>query len=542
MSAHPNAARQPTPQQLQPMLAAFQQGRFADAERLARELLKVFPQAMVALSVLGSSLAQGGRLAEAVEPLTRAAQLAPQSPEAQFNLAAVLAGAGRNGEAETAYRRVLALNPRFTVAHFNLGALLQGEGRSDEAMACYQHAIEQEPGFIQAIGNLGSLLQARGRLPEAIDCYRRCLAIRPDARAHFNLGTALRDAGKLEAAAQSYREALALDPAYAEALNNLGEIERDLGNFREALACFEAAIRARPGYGQPHYNIGLFHYDSGKLAEALPHFEASRHDDWLERVLVCLYKTRQYEAFRQRFQAFLAVPHRSPMAANLSAHHAANFGQADPYNFCSDPLGHVWHTQVDALTDPASDLRARLLADITRAQIDERNQGRLHHGVQSAGNLFKRPEASFAELSALILAKAREYAQHFAESDCVYIRDYPQEPAFNSSWYVRMRQGGHLDSHIHETGWMSGVVYLDMPSRSESETDGCIEFSIDGDRYPREREGFQTLTLRPLIGDLVFFPSSLFHRTVPFSADVERTCIAFDIAPPRFTDGGRLPA
>ncbi len=540
MSAQATTARQPGPAQAQPLLAALQQGRFAEAERLARELLRQFPEAMLALSVLGTSLAQMGRPAEAVEPLTRVLRLAPQSAEAHFNLAAALTAAGRPLEAESAWRQVLALNPRLAVAHFNLGAILQGAGRTNEAMDCYRRAIELQPDLVPAIGNLGSLLQAAGRLPEAIDCYRRCLAIRPDARAHFNLGTALRDAGRLEPAAASYREALALEPAYAEAWNNLGEIERDLGQFDAALASFAAALRARPDYGPPHYNTGIYLYDSGRLSEAIPHFEASRHEDWAERVLVCLYKTSQYQAFRERFDAFLAAPHRSPMAANLAAHHAANFGLSDPYRFCPDPIGHVWHTRVDALTESGNDLRARLLADITQAQIDERNQGRLHHGVQSAGNLFKRPERSFAELAALILEHARAYARHFAGSDCVYIRDFPREPAFNSSWYVRMRQGGHLDSHIHETGWMSGCVYLDMPSRKEDEDDACIEFSIDGDHYPREAAHFQSLTLRPLTGDLVFFPSSLFHRTLPFSAPVERTCIAFDIAPPAAT--GSEPA
>ena len=37
--------------------------------------------------------------------------------------------------------------------------------------------------------------------------------------------------------------------------------------------------------------------------------------------------------------------------------------------------------------------------------------------------------------------------------------------------------------------------------------------------------------LAPAVGDIVLFPSSLFHRTLPFRADADRVCIAFDIAP-----------
>jgi hypothetical protein len=33
------------------------------------------------------------------------------------------------------------------------------------------------------------------------------------------------------------------------------------------------------------------------------------------------------------------------------------------------------------------------------------------------------------------------------------------------------------------------------------------------------------------VGDIVFFPSSLFHRTIPFESDEERICIAFDVKP-----------
>jgi len=33
------------------------------------------------------------------------------------------------------------------------------------------------------------------------------------------------------------------------------------------------------------------------------------------------------------------------------------------------------------------------------------------------------------------------------------------------------------------------------------------------------------------VGDIVLFPSSLFHRTIPFNAKEERICVAFDLKP-----------
>jgi hypothetical protein len=94
-----------------------------------------------------------------------------------------------------------------------------------------------------------------------------------------------------------------------------------------------------------------------------------------------------------------------------------------------------------------------------------------------------------------------------------------------------MRQGGHLTSHIHEEGWISGCVYLAMPPTPPGALEGSIEFSTHGDDYPCLHDDFPQRTITPGVGDIVLFPSSLFHRTIPFAADEDRICVAFDIRP-----------
>ena len=36
------------------------------------------------------------------------------------------------------------------------------------------------------------------------------------------------------------------------------------------------------------------------------------------------------------------------------------------------------------------------------------------------------------------------------------------------------------------------------------------------------------------LGDIVFFPSSLHHRTIPFSTDTDRIIVSFDLKPKQF--------
>ena len=78
---------------------------------------------------------------------------------------------------------------------------------------------------------------------------------------------------------------------------------------------------------------------------------------------------------------------------------------------------------------------------------------------------------------------------------------------------------------------MSGVLYLNLPSQTKEPDEGIIEFGYDGDGYP---DGINLPTKKVFveIGDLILFPSSLFHKTLPFHTLEERICIAFDISPP----------
>lgn len=569
MKKHLPPGRQPAATEVQPLLRLLDAGQWAQAETAARKGLAAHPQALVFHNVLGSALAGQRRWAEAIESFRRVASAAPQSMETHSQLGMLYSQLGRHEEAVASYRRAVALKPDFAelhcnlgilfgllgrhaeaadsyaqavavkptlvVAHYNRGTALQAIGRLDEAAQSYRRVLALQPTSAEAHSNLGAVLQAQGELDAAIDSYRAALAVQPDARVHFNLGTAYRNQGRLAAAATSFEQALALAPVYPDALNNLGEVLRDLGRIDDAVASFERALAQAPGTAEASYNLAVLRCDSGRLDQAIGHFEASRLRDWQERVLLCLYKTEQFEAFRAGLDRLLATPaaHASPLLATLSAHHAVNFAVSDGCDFCRQPLDFVFHGRIDALGSDRSELRQQLLIDIGSAEIAARKQGRLHHGIQSSGNLFKRPEASFRALSGLIAEQVERYRQRHAGAEGVFVRDFPAATEFSSSWYVKMQTGGHLTSHIHETGWLSGVVYLAIPPRVADSDDGCIEFSTDGDNYPRRRADFPRRVVAPAVGDIVLFPSSLFHRTVPFSAAEERICIAFDVAPGR---------
>ncbi len=509
----------------------YQNGQLSQLESQAKQLLKSYPKALPVLNLLAMSLQGQGRLKEAATQFQKIVAIQPDIAEIQFNLAAIQTELGQIPNAIAGYRKAVKLKPEMTVAHFNLATLYQQQGLNTDAIRHYQQALNQQPGFFQAWSNQGTLLQQQGDLLKAEQCYRQALSLNADAQSHSNLGTVLYAQGRLDDALESFQQALHLNPQFADAWNHLGEIHRDRGNMDEAMRCYRQALTWHPDHARANYNLGESYDLAGELERAIPYFDASSFADASERVLQCLYKTRQFEVFKQKLdQQLKQKNHHSVLLGALSTHYAINFHQDNAYRFCRHPMDYVQLTHIDELSDPNHPLLAELLADVKNLQIAERKQGRLYYGMQSAGNLLLRAESSFQQLAQLLLNKVKAYRKQFAHSSDMLIRSFPDSPEFASSWYLRMNQGGYLTSHIHEEGWISGCVYLQLPDKGTGH-EGSFEYSVDGDDYPKLHDDFPARIVDQSVGDLVLFPSSLFHRTRPFHSDQERVCIAFDIKP-----------
>ncbi|OIR04552.1 lipoprotein NlpI precursor [mine drainage metagenome] len=496
-----STSKQPSQLEMQPILNKLNTGKLAEAELAAKQLIAHYPNTFILYQVLG--VAQDGL--------------------SKFT------------EAVSSYSKALAIQPNTPDLHFNLGITLTNLGRLEEAVKSYQHAIALQPKFFEAYGNLGTVLQKQGILEEAIKNYRIALSIQDDPRGHFNLGTALRDEGKLDEAIMHFRKAISQFPNYADAHNYLGECLRDQGNMEDAVKSYLDTLAINPEHAGANYNMGEFLYLAKRFDEAVAYFDRAQLDDWQSRSLYCLYKAERFDDFKAKLDEIVRTnkKHNAPFLATLSTHYATNFGVEDPYNFCKNGFDFVYQNSIKELAEPNSTLLQDLLQDVSNTSIQERKQGMLYFGTQSAGNLFKRPEASFRRLGELVKQEFINYRNKFSGADCELIKSFPHddELEFTSSWYVKMRRGGYVDKHIHEIGWISGAVYLVLPKDKKDPSEGCFEYGIHGDNYPQKHNNFPVGLVAPNVGDIVLFPSSLFHRTVPFNSNEERICIAFDLKP-----------
>ena len=147
-----------------------------------------------------------------------------------------------------------------------LGAVLGQIGRKSEAVDANQTAVALSPQDADAHSNLGITLQQLGRLDEAEVSYKQAIVLKPDfVEAHSNLGNMLKELGRLDEAEASHKQAIVLKPDYAEAHSNLGITLQELGRLDEAEASYNQAIALKPDYAEAHYNLGNMLKELGRL-------------------------------------------------------------------------------------------------------------------------------------------------------------------------------------------------------------------------------------------------------------------------------------
>ena len=162
--------------------------------------------------------------------------------------------------------------------------------------------------------------------------------------------------------------------------------------------------------------------------------------------------------------------------------------------------------------------------------MDEVNQTLLYNGNQSSGDLFLSKNSFIIELKKIILNEINSYYDLYKDNSCDFINNWPKK-ANIKGWYIKMLSDGFLTRHIHPDGWLSGSLYLKISDNLEGE-EGNIEFSLHGEKYPfNDKVDHSYKSYSISVADIILFPSSLFHRTVPFKSDESRICIAFDLAP-----------
>ena len=108
----------------------------------------------------------------------------------------------------------------------------------------------------------------------------------------------------------------------------------------------------------------------------------------------------------------------------------------------------------------------------------------------------------------------------------------PNKQRIVAMWAIINKKNSFNIMHNHQNCYLSGSYYVKKPEKS-----GDISFFDPVEpktyRYPEKEKGTfhsnQVVTLKPEEGDLLVFPSYLYHSVQPNLSDEDRVVISFNI-------------
>ena len=403
--------------------------------------------------------------------------------------------------AEQLYERARALAPADGSVLIGLAAARLAAGHGEQAEAELDAALLASPLWIQGHHQLAQLRSMMSRSQLASASLDRALALQPDQsalwQALFELKVKSEDfVGLAEAGAAARRtraDASLLRMYEAIAAAELGQTERA-----------DAIFAAMDGGGGAQLPIWLIRHflRTGRVEEALP---------IIDREL------------------------KGPRAASIWPYAAIAWRLNGDERWDWLEGGGELVSVIDLSKKlPPLERLADLLRSIHKARGEYLDQS-LRGGTQTDGPLFSRVEPEIRALRAAVVDAVEAYVAQLpaARPEHPLLRERRDRGVrFAGSWSVRLKEEGFHVPHVHPRGWISSALYIALPPEADN-TETKAGWLQIGEPRPELRVGLQpNAYVKPEPGQLVLFPSWMWHGTIPFPAG-ERLSVAFDVAHPR---------
>jgi len=411
----------------------------------------------------------------------------------------------------------------------NYGLILNIQGKLEEAEKSLRKSIELKSNFAEAHSNLGNILRSLGKLEEAEIFQRKAIELKPSlADAHYNLGNILRDLGESKKAELSYRKAIELRTDFANAYNNLGAILKDLGKPEEAEIFYTKAIEIKPNFNAALRNRWQLFFEQGKFDLALKDSDSCNTKESRAHSLETLYALGYIEEIYKRIEATTELDSKNIDIAAFSSFISENQKKDTAHNFCKNPLSFLYFSNLKSHIKDYDQFIKEIIEELNDVQTIWQPRTTIN-GFQTPTtlNLFSKSSQYISQLKSIILNEIDSYHSKFKKESCLFIQQWPSKKNV-FGWYNILKKQGYQEAHIHPSGWLSGVIYLKVVPPLDKD-EGAIKFSLNGVYYSNSNS--PSLTFQPQLGDIVFFPSSLHHRTIPFSTNTDRIVLAFDLRP-----------
>ncbi len=384
--------------------------------------------------------------------------------------------------------------------------------------------------YALALKNIGRFEESKQIFNEAIKGNVKNPEI---AYIYTNAGNLYYDLGQVDSAITFHKAAIQLNPKAINSFLGLGLAFSNQGNNEKAVNFYSKGLSLNSSDENLNYNMATALRKLERYREASNYYSKSNKSLSRSYKLECLYLDLEKDTKFDEFESYLKninnENYYDPLIASISEHSSIRFNRENECNFCKKPFDYIKKYNLFDNHIFSDDLIDQALLDFEESKISKKTQSLLNNGFQSSGNLFNLESKSIQEIKKIIEEKIISYRTFYEESDDGFIKNWPKNYVLYG-WLIIMNKGGNLSSHIHKEGWMSSSIYLKRPKKI-SKDDGDLNFSLHGGNFVKGKGIFPEKILEIDKGDMVMFPSSVFHSTIPFDSIEQRVTLAFDILP-----------
>lgn len=400
------------------------------------------------------------------------------------------------------------------------------------ALGVLNELLEKWRGNAAGLLAKSSCLARLGRLNESIEVSRELLKAEPkNKQALWNLGLILHKVSRFDEALSCYERLVPLEPEFlkTEHFCNIASILRRQKKYSEAIDILNRAMAVHPTETKVHFQLASTFYAQDMWEQALHHYDCINDlSRTLPLTISCCYKLRDWSRVREKLRIAAEVYPRSVMLSAISAIAANQNGWADLHPFCPNPHLKIHKGRLESTVSNPRKFISKLKECLGKFKTTwEPNQKHLFN-ASSTGEILNAPFEEIEQLKLVITSELNAYREKFAEDDNLLITEWPSSFDLRA-WHVKQGPGGYQETHIHANAWVSGVFYLET-IKDPIENEGAIEFCLHGYDFPVLKD-YPRQRYQPEPGDIITFPASLFHRTIPIVSKQTRRVVAFDLIP-----------
>ena len=263
-------------------LGYARQEKYAEARKLATEVVAVLPNDYYAHHILGLSLSGLNQFNIAASEFQKAVGIKPDFAESHFQLGLTFSRDPKTlQQSMAAYKRAVELGYSGPEIHRNLGLLNNKLGNFDEAVAELKRALELQPDYADAYFQLADVFRKSGDLQEAAVASRKFQDLNASlldrkerqkkAQGLYQDGMKLIENDDMGAAYQVFKNAAQTLPELDAAYYRIAQLEYLGGNEQLAAESIRKAIQLNPFEAEYHFVLArcLEHSDPKAATAAI---------------------------------------------------------------------------------------------------------------------------------------------------------------------------------------------------------------------------------------------------------------------------------